>query len=321
MDISLRQIEKMLALDQFRHFGRAAEFLGISQPALTRSLQALERELGTPLFVRSRAGVEPTRTGLLFLERGRELLETSARVFADLEVQREAEQNELNLLCGIYPAALSMPSALNALMDEFPALKLRAEIADWPRANELLADGTVNLILSEPAEDRRFSTRPVNREPVCMVVRQGHPLARLRRPGLEQVLSHPWVCTLIPERVSRALGRSGPAGDFDAESGVFVPAVLAPSPLLALEMITRTDLVGFQPLLLVHGQLESGELELVRFRAPWLRLNYGFAWRPGETQNRPARRFMELVADIESDLQREERRLARHYRCASWAEA
>lgn len=320
MDVSLKQIEKLLALDRFRHFGRAADFLGISQPALTRSVQAVERELCVPLFTRSRTGVEPTRAGVLFLERGRDLLEASARMLEELGERGAAEENELNIVCALYPAVLSMPTALNALMHEMPGLKLRTVIADWKRANELLGDGSVNLILSEPDEERRYCTRPINQEPVCLVVRRGHPLARLKRPTLEQVVSHPWVCTLIPARAARFMGNPAQAGDLDPETGVFVPAVLAPSPLVALEMVTRTDLVAVEPLLIAHEHIESGELELVRFRAPWMCLNYGFSWRPGDRLTRPARRFVELVKDAERALQREERALARHYRCDSWPE-
>ena len=52
MDISLRSLRHVLMLARTRHFGRAAEELGISQPALTRSIQSLESELGVVLFDR-----------------------------------------------------------------------------------------------------------------------------------------------------------------------------------------------------------------------------------------------------------------------------
>jgi DNA-binding transcriptional LysR family regulator len=62
---SIRQFELVKALATYRHFGRAASALGVSQPALTRSLKHLEESLGVPLF--DRQGVTPTVFGELML--------------------------------------------------------------------------------------------------------------------------------------------------------------------------------------------------------------------------------------------------------------
>jgi len=63
MKLDLRQLRHVLALDRHRNFGRAAEAIGLTQPALSRSLQALEDEIGARLFDRDRSRVEPTAVG------------------------------------------------------------------------------------------------------------------------------------------------------------------------------------------------------------------------------------------------------------------
>lgn len=113
MDISSRNLGYLLTLAEFRHFGRAAESLGISQPALSRSLQALESEFGVRLFERNRRdGVEPTVFGKLLIERGRSLLTQSEELIREIELLKGLESGELTVSSGMYPAVLSVARAL-----------------------------------------------------------------------------------------------------------------------------------------------------------------------------------------------------------------
>ena len=74
MALDLHQLRQALALLEHGSFVRAAAALHISQPALSRSIQALERNFGNELFLRSASGVVPTDVGRLYLERARDLL-------------------------------------------------------------------------------------------------------------------------------------------------------------------------------------------------------------------------------------------------------
>ena len=74
MNIDLRQLRHVLALDQYRNFARAASALGLTQPALSRSIQALEKSIGGRLFDRDRTRVEPTPVGERLIAEARPLL-------------------------------------------------------------------------------------------------------------------------------------------------------------------------------------------------------------------------------------------------------
>ncbi|MCB1732827.1 MAG: LysR family transcriptional regulator, partial [Halieaceae bacterium] len=87
MRVSFRQLGHAMALAKHRNFRLAAEELHISQPALTRSVRALEEALGARLFDRLSTGVEPTPAGEIVLARGRRVLQESddlRRALADL---------------------------------------------------------------------------------------------------------------------------------------------------------------------------------------------------------------------------------------------
>jgi len=62
-NVKLRHLQLLVALDEFRHLGRAAEFLSLTQPAVSKSLAEIERMFGLDLFIRSTRGTEPTPFG------------------------------------------------------------------------------------------------------------------------------------------------------------------------------------------------------------------------------------------------------------------
>jgi DNA-binding transcriptional LysR family regulator len=319
MKFSLDQIRHVAALDQQRHFGRAAEMLGITQPALSRSILALERRVGGRLFERSRSGVTPTALGLRFLEHGRDVLRSAARLEEHLDASEGRASLELNLAAGLYPSELSLAPALGRLLAESPETQLRARVTDWSRCQALLEEGAVDLALMELEEIKSSNVKPLNQSPVRLLARAGHPLAGRSDPSLEEVLSYRWAAPVLPARGGDSVGEASRAGVRDGASGHFVPTLTTPSLSAMVRCIQSTDMVGVLPLVLAEEHLERGTLELVRFLAPWLRLNYGLAWSATRPLPPQARRFMTLVEDEERRIQEREQVLSRRYGCDRWA--
>ena len=82
-NLKLKHLQLLVALDQFRHLGRAAEFLALTQPAVSKTLAEVERQFGVGLFVRSTRGTEPTA-------QGHSLVRFARRVLVDLERTQQA---------------------------------------------------------------------------------------------------------------------------------------------------------------------------------------------------------------------------------------
>jgi DNA-binding transcriptional LysR family regulator len=73
-NLKLRHLQLVVALDEFRHLGRASEFLSLTQPAVSKSLAEIERMFGLDLFVRSTRGTEPTPYGATVVRFARSVL-------------------------------------------------------------------------------------------------------------------------------------------------------------------------------------------------------------------------------------------------------
>jgi len=322
MDISLKQFEHLLALDRHRHYGRAAETLGISQPALSRSILAVERRLGMTLFHRSRNRVEPTGAGRLLLRHARRVAAMSADLETELDELQGRAERRLSVICGHYAAELTVPRALSALMRQWPDVQINMEVADWTHGIQLLEAGTCDLAvieLSASSQQIELHAELLNDQQVFLVVRPDHPLAQQRKPQLEDLLAWPWASSRIPPRGAQQFG-PGPiaAGDFDDQTGYLVPKIVASSLSTSLRLVMENDIVGITPLSVAEPHLRNGRLKLVRYAASWMRLNYGFVHEEGKPLAAAARAFMGHIRDAEAAERGRDRRLRAEFGVDDW---
>src|SRR5262245_34090004 len=119
-DLDAGELRSFLLLAEQRHFGRAAERLSISQPALTKRLQRLEEKVGGRLLERGRGEVRLTSAGAVLLERAEALLQEGV---AALALSRRAARGEAGLLrigFGIASLVQLLPEVLLRFRAAFP---------------------------------------------------------------------------------------------------------------------------------------------------------------------------------------------------------
>lgn len=145
--MELHQLRYFLAVAERKHFTRAAEAVHVSQPALSKQIAVLERELGTPLFTRARGNIALTAAG-------EDLLPFARRILSDVETAR-LEVRELaglqrgRLRVGATPTLLTglLPGVLHRYHDAYPGIDLFVEETGSRDLVRLLADGSLDLAL------------------------------------------------------------------------------------------------------------------------------------------------------------------------------
>ncbi|MDP2005709.1 MAG: LysR substrate-binding domain-containing protein [Rubrivivax sp.] len=195
-NLKLRHLQLLVALDEFRHLGRVAEFLSVTQPAVSKTLAEIERLFDLALFTRSTRGTEPTPHGAVVVRFARSVL-------ADYERTRD----ELSALAGGAAGRVkvgAMVVALPGLLAQAVAL-LKAQSAhttvlveegDLTRLLPRLRVGEIDLFIGrlEPGyASPDLATEALFDEPMCVVARPEHPLARKARPGWPDLAVVPWV--------------------------------------------------------------------------------------------------------------------------------
>lgn len=184
--MKLSSIQAFVAVIEAGSIHAAARELGVSQPALSKSLRALEADLVAPLLTRSSQGVVATVYGQAFYQRARVV--TSELRKAAEDVMQLRGQLEGRLTVSVAPATTVQlaPMAIKDFRRECPDVALRIVEGIWPSVAEPLRDNTVDLAIGPVLEEMPRSELTVEKlldVQMAIVVRPVHPLAGAKSIG------------------------------------------------------------------------------------------------------------------------------------------
>jgi DNA-binding transcriptional LysR family regulator len=259
MDFDLRQLRHARALVEEGSFARAARTLHLTQPALSRSIQELERRTGIRLFDRTQGRVEPTDLGRVFLGKARELLARAEALDREVAAMRGTGTGSLVVGSGTFPTGLFMAQAAVAFLRRNPRVGVRLVNDNWVALVAALRRRELDFVVSAspaPEEAGDLTAEPLADRQGYFLVRPGHPLLELRRPTLADVAAWPIICTA---RLSASLTaclvearRADPSRP--------IPDVACESHEMMRRLAAGTDHVLVSALAANAEALESGEL-------------------------------------------------------------
>lgn len=212
--MQLRQLEHFEAVYRLRSFTLAARELYLSQSALSRSIQALETDLGQQLFDRSTHTVEPTDAADALVGHAVDAISSARTLLDSARLLRDGDGGSVAIGTGPYPARPLMTRAVTRLSTERPGLQV--SVVGGAAADLLAAlvrrDLDFVVCDTSKAEESPFArdieTEPLPAEPLALVVGARHPLADAAEPTPAEVTSHPFVLPPPAPIGRRVLARS-----------------------------------------------------------------------------------------------------------------
>ena len=304
MPLTLLHIEQVIALGEAGNFARAAERLGISQPTLSRNIAALEEKLALRLFDRGRVGAVPTVFGRAVIERGRLLLRDAKALRAELDALAGLETGQLAIAAGPYVAEDLVGPAVARLIDERPGLRVRVTVVGPEAVQAEVLSGRQDLGLganeSQAAHDELVIEELRTRR-LFLASRLGHPLAATR-PTQAQVLSYPFVTVLVQGEPGRTAATGSGAGTADVRRKGFAPAIEVNSIDTAKRVARESNALFPGTASMLTADFASGRLVRLDYDSPALRTHPAMVRLRHRTLSPAARRFMELVRAVESEL-------------------
>jgi LysR family hydrogen peroxide-inducible transcriptional activator len=183
--LSLRDLEYAQAVAELKHFGRAAEQCGVSQPALSEQIRKLEALLGVALFERTKRRVALTSQGLAVLAQIERVLAESRRLVETAHRFQDALAGPLALGAIETLGPYYLPRVLKFLRGARPDLTLRLTEARTDPLLRQLTQGALDLTLvALPLETPGFTAIELFHEPFVLATPPGHALAKLDRLSL-----------------------------------------------------------------------------------------------------------------------------------------
>ncbi len=267
MRLRTRQLLLVAALGEEHHLGRAADSLGMSQPAATKLLQQAEDTLGAPLFKRLARGMEPTPGGEVLIRYARQVLVDFGFAREQMAALRSGLRGRLRLGCvpGALPQLLAPALAEYKQRHRKVAVSVLVETSDVMLAHLLRSEVDIVLgRLTEGHDDEMLQSLPLLEEAQVAVVRAGHPVFALEAPTLADLVKLPWV--LQPpgspqrSRFESALRESGLHSRLDITETA--------SPVATTALLEASDMAAIMPASLADHYARLGVLRQVPIVLP-----------------------------------------------------
>jgi LysR family hydrogen peroxide-inducible transcriptional activator len=185
---SMRQLRYFVTLAETRHFRRAAEGLGITQPSLSLQISNLESLLGNQLIERGRGPVTLTPVGREVLTLARRTLDDAQEILDLTAAMRGGLSGTIRLGASPSLGPYLLPRLVGQLHKTFPDLRLYIRERVPRQLREELLDGTHDMILSQlPMQGADFHVRRLFSEPLLLVVAPDHRLAAHSSVGVADI--------------------------------------------------------------------------------------------------------------------------------------
>jgi len=298
-------------IEHLRHFvavagrgsiGQACLDLNITQPALTRSLQRLEKELGGKLLDRSPKGVVPTAFGETYLPYAKAIINEAARATEELKAFRGLEKARIKL--GVSPNFVGylVPEAIQRLFAQYPGVTVSLTSETYENLTKMLRGYELDIVFSQfldnPSNLEVAPGEHIRRETLFdshsrAYVRADHALAARARVTLKDAAEYEWAIPLQMSMVYRfeyafrTKGLSAPVQKINTSSMAFMKTA-----------VMELGLPAVVPDHVMAEDVRSGRVSALRIAELEFDYQVGLSWRARGTHSPAMSAFARILREV-----------------------
>lgn len=261
--MDLKQLSNLIHVVELQSFSKAAAFLRIAQPALSRQVKALEDELGVSLLERHGWGVTATAEGLILVEHSRKLLRGLQEAREAVLALQAEPQGEVTLGVPTSMGAALVPELVQHYRRAFPKVQLRLVEAFSGSVHEWLLAGRLDLaILYETRETAAIGARPLLTETMVVVGAPGR-FAADQTLTLAEVARLPLILPGRPHRLRLLVDQTMAEARLDPKPEIEIDALT-----VIKELCQRGEGVAILPFCAVYTEVTAGRLSAAQIVQP-----------------------------------------------------
>ena len=263
--MKFHHLRDVLAVAEHGSLRAAARHLDIAQPALTRSIRELERDLGATLFERQSRGVAVTPAGERFVRRAKAAQSELRRAREEVAQMQGGTRGTVAACLSSVPHIALLPHALRPFRERFPEVHLDLIDGVFPTIESSLRDGALDFYIG-PVPGRLpgagLLVEKLFDNTRVIVARKGHPLARARSLG--ELTDAEWITTSITHKADEELS------PLFAEHGLPAPrlALQSHSALTFVVALVYSDLLMMLPVQWLDFALTREALQKINVAEP-----------------------------------------------------
>jgi DNA-binding transcriptional LysR family regulator len=290
--LRFRHLVLIDTLARTQNMHATAEAMNISQPAVSKMLREVEKQLGFDVFQRLPRSMSPTDLGSHVARYAQIALNDAQHFVGQVNHLRQGGHGLLKIGTIFAPTSVALPAAIVGIKQRWPLLTL--DILEGTSANllSMLEHKQLDLVIARFTLDshrKLFDFQPLAPEPLCLVTGSQHPLAGVRELPLADLGSWPWIVypagTPMRARLERAF----------AEAGMQTPenTVETSSMQTTLQLLQTAPMVAMLAESMVGPDIQAGRLTRLALPFPLVLADYGIITRRNETPGWSAQAFIE----------------------------
>lgn len=258
----LRHVELIAEVYECGSILKAAKRLNLTQPAVTKTVKNVETVLNLSLFERTNRGLHPTVYGEIFARHAKIVLAQLRHAAEEMENMRAGYGGRVSVGTLLAASVSLLPEAVTALKRERPTVTVTVAEGTYDLLIPSLMAGDLDIIVGRLPESGRSSRLVYEEfyvEPICLVTRGSHPLARLPEVELQALVDEPWILpspgTALRQQVEKAF--------VDARLPLPGNIIESVSILTNRALLRKSDCIGVLPYHVAQDDVEHGLLAIL----------------------------------------------------------
>ena len=295
--IKLRDLHVLMTVVQAGSMGNAAQRLGTSQPAISRSIAGLEHACGVRLLERTARGVEPTEYGRALLDGAGSAFDELRQAVRKMEFLADPTSGEVRVGSTVFTAASFVSALIDRLSRRFPNVRVHLMTASWEELHRELRERRVDFLITRrfgADQDDLLDFEFLFDESFVVAAGARSSLARRRRIALRDLVDERWVLP-PPESVISSIAKQA-----FAEKGLDYPraAVLTLTPEVRMSLVATGRFITIFPASMVRFSGRRSEIQVLPVDLGMARIPTGIVTLRNRSLSPIAKLFMEGSRDL-----------------------
>jgi DNA-binding transcriptional LysR family regulator len=283
-----------IAVCEEGNIARAADREAIVASAVSRRIAAIEDDIGTPLLVRGRRGIQPTAAGETLLRQAREVLRAMDRMNSELSEFTSGAHGSVRVVATASVLAEDLAEDIGSFLARFPDVRVTLDERVSPDIVRAVREGAAEIgVLWDASEVAGLHTTPYRRDRLCVVMQATHPLARHKRLSFEKAIDHITVGVAPGGMLDTRLCR---------EAARLSKTLAQRVQVSGMDVAVRIVAAGLGPAVLpreaAHGNASASALVFVPLSDDWAERRFVIVTRADTVLSASARLLVEHLRDV-----------------------
>lgn len=303
MKISLRHLLYIQMINKHQNYARAAEALNVTQPTLSKSILALEKQLDLRIFDRSSKKVTPTEFGRHILRYSDSILNESNRMERELDMIANLDMVKLKIGFGYLAAEMFLAESYSRMAAAYPEITIQSSIAWATTLLDELLRGDLDVLICDTRYWSKIDNLEITELPnhsACYVCRPDHPLHDKPDISLTDIFDYPIYCHRLPEDLIKEMSRLSRRKFTSVKD--FPNGVMEGPYHLTADVVGKSNGVGIGIEPIYRKQIDLGVIKPLAIDTPTIASNYAFVILKDRTIPIAVQVYKKAIVDIGREL-------------------